>query len=199
MKLFKVISTFLIVLFFISQIIIYMSIFKTEQQKYTVIKSDPDFEIRFYPSATLATIQMNVKSYKELSNSGFRTLAGYIFGGNESRKNISMTAPVHMDIKDTGSSMSFVMPEQYTTENLPKPNNTDIVLARSEDEYVAVVTFGGYSSDEKIKANTEKLISLLQKNGIAHKGNFRYLGYNPPYQLFGRRNEIIVTVDWNNK
>ncbi len=176
-----------------------MSIFKTEQQKYTVIKSDPDFEIRFYPSATLATIQMNVKSYKELSNSGFRTLAGYIFGGNESRKNISMTAPVHMDIKDTGSSMSFVMPEQYTTENLPKPNNTDIVLARSEDEYVAVVTFGGYSSDEKIKANTEKLISLLQKNGIAHKGNFRYLGYNPPYQLFGRRNEIIVTVDWNNK
>ena len=199
MKLFKVISTFLIVLFFISQIFIYMSIFKTEQQKYTVIKSDPDFEIRFYPSATLATIQMNVKSYKELSNSGFRTLAGYIFGGNESRKNISMTAPVHMDIKDTGSSMSFVMPEQYTTENLPKPNNTDIVLARSEDEYVAVVTFGGYYSDEKIKANTEKLISLLQKNGIAHKGNFRYLGYNPPYQLFGRRNEIIVTVDWNNK
>ncbi|HRH58784.1 MAG TPA: heme-binding protein, partial [Chitinophagales bacterium] len=198
-KLFKVISTFLIVLFFISQIFIYMSIFKTEQQKYTVIKSDPDFEIRFYPSATLATIQMNVKSYKELSNSGFRTLAGYIFGGNESRKNISMTAPVHMNIKDTGSSMSFVMPEQYTTENLPKPNNTDIVLTRSEDEYVAVVTFGGYSSDEKIKANTEKLISLLQKNGIAHKGNFRYLGYNPPYQLFGRRNEIIVTVDWNNK
>lgn len=176
-----------------------MSIFKTEQQKYTVIKSDRDFEIRFYPAATLATIQMNAKSYKELSGSGFRTLAAYIFGGNESGKNISMTAPVHMDIKDSGSSMSFVMPEQYNTENLPKPNNSNIVLTKSENEYVAVVTFGGYSSDEKIKTNTEKLISLLEKNKISHKGNFRYLGYNPPYQLFGRRNEIIVTVDWDNK
>jgi hypothetical protein len=27
-------------------------------------------------------------------------------------------------------------------------------------------------------------------------GNHRYLGYNPPYQVVGRRNEIIVTIDW---
>lgn len=176
-----------------------MSIFKTEQQKYSVLQSDGDFEIRFYPSVTLATIEMNVKSYKELSNSGFRTLAGYIFGGNESNKSISMTAPVHMDIKDTVSSMSFVMPAQYNMEDLPKPNNSKIVLKKSNDEYVAAIKFGGYSSDEKIKANTEKLTTLLEKKGITHKGDFRFLGYNPPYQLFGRRNEIIVSVDWNVK
>ena len=176
-----------------------MSIFKTEQQKYTVIQSMDEVEIRFYPAATLATIQMNAKSYKELANSGFRTLAGYIFGGNTSNKNISMTAPVHMDIKETGSSMSFVMPEQYNKENLPTPNDSKIIITESEDEYVAAIRFGGYSSDEKIKENKEKLNALLQQKGITHHGNFRYLGYNPPYQLFGRRNEIIVNIDLQKK
>ena len=110
-----------------------------------------------------------------------------------------MTAPVHMDIKETGSSMSFVMPAQYNKENLPTQNNSKIIITESADEYVAVIRFGGYSSDEKIKENKEKLNALLQQKGIAHYGNFRYLGYNPPYQLFGRRNEIIVNIDWQKK
>ena len=110
-----------------------------------------------------------------------------------------MTAPVHMDIKETGSSMSFVMPAQYNKENLPTPNNSKIIITESADEYVAAIRFGGYSSDEKIKENKEKLNALLQQKGITHYGNFRYLGYNPPYQLFGRRNEIIVNIDWQKK
>ncbi len=199
MKAFKIIIAALFILFFLSQLIITMSIFKTEQQKYAVIQSMDEVEIRFYPAATLATIQMNAKSYKELANSGFRTLAGYIFGGNTSNKNISMTAPVHMDIKETGSSMSFVMPEKYNKENLPTPNDSKIIITESADEYVAAIRFGGYSSDEKIKENKEKLNALLQQKGITHYGNFRYLGYNPPYQFFGRRNEIIVNIDWQKK
>ena len=199
MKLLKITTAVLLVVFIISQIYITMSIFKTEQQKYTLLQSIGDMEIRFYPSATLATIQMNARSYKELSSAGFRKLAGYIFGGNAANKNISMTAPVHMDIKETGSSMSFVMPEAYNTENLPKPTDSKIVLTESGDEYVAAIRFGGYSSDEKIKENTEKLKTILMNKGIVHHGNFRYLGYNPPYQLFGRKNEIIVTVEWNKK
>lgn len=199
MKIVKITLAVICILLIISQIYITMSIFKTEQQKYTVIQSDGDVEIRFYPSATLATIQLNAKTYKELSNSGFRSLASFIFGGNNAGKNIPMTAPVHMDINNPVSSMSFVMPQQYSLENLPKPNDAKIVLEQSADEYVAAVKFGGYSSDEKIKLNTEKLNSLLQKKGITHHGNFRLLGYNPPYQFFGRRNEIIVTIDWNQK
>lgn len=199
MKLLKIALAVVLSIFIISQIYITMSIFKTEQQKYTVIETTKDFEIRFYPSATLATIPMDFKTYKELSNSGFKTLAGYIFGGNTANKSISMTAPVHMNIKDTGSSMSFVMPEGYNKDNLPRPNNSKIVLTKSADEYVAALKFGGYSSDDKIKENTEKLNSFLLKKGISHHGNFRYLGYNPPFQLFGRRNEIIVTIDWYKK
>jgi hypothetical protein len=36
----------------------------------------------------------------------------------------------------------------------------------------------------------------MKENGITSYGNYRFLGYNPPYQFIGRRNEIIVSVEW---
>jgi len=125
-----------------------MSANKTEEQKYAVIHKDKYFEIRFYPSATIATINSNAKTYKELSGPGFRKLAGYIFGGNESNTSISMTSPVYMDINDSVSSMSFVMPSSYIEENLPKPNDPNVLIQKTADEYVAVIQFGGFASDK---------------------------------------------------
>ncbi|MGF1583825.1 MAG: heme-binding protein [Bacteroidales bacterium] len=167
---------------------------KTEEQKYTVVSSNEEFEIRFYPSATLAKVYMTANSYREISGPGFRTLAGYIFGGNESETKISMTAPVHMDISGDRSSMSFVMPSSYNPDNLPRPDDTRVIIEKTEDEHVAVIKFSGYASDTKIKKQSEKLRNLLVENGIEYYGNFRYLGYNPPYQFINRRNEIIVSV-----
>jgi hypothetical protein len=50
-----------------------------------------------------------------------------------------------------------------------------------------------------LKFYAEKLQKLLKENGITPHGNYRFLGYNPPYQFVGRRNEIIVAVDWKDK
>ena len=107
-----------------------------------------------------------------------------------------MTSPVQMDINDTVSTMSFVMPSGYTKENLPKPNDPNVQIINTADEYVAVIRFGGYASDKDLKFYSEKLQNLLKENGITSFGNYRLLGYNPPFQFFGRRNEIIVSVDW---
>jgi len=197
MRTIKITGILFIGLFVLVQFYLIMATNRTEQQKYKVIHTEKEFEIRFYPSATFATIESIAKTYKELSNPGFRQLAGYIFGGNEANKQISMTSPVHMDVNDTASSMSFVMPSNYDTSNLPKPNNTNVKISTSADEYVAVLQFGGYANDKELKANTAKLQKLLLDKGIKTFGHYRYLGYNPPYQVFGRRNEIIIKVDWN--
>ena len=173
-----------------------MSTNKTEEQKYSLVRKYKDFEIRFYPSATIATINSNSKTYRDLSGPGFRKLAGYIFGGNEANTKISMTTPVQMDINDSVSTMSFVMPSAYTKENLPKPNDPNVQIKNTADEYVAVIRFGGYASDKDLKFYSEKLQNLLKENGITPHGNYRFLGYNPPYQFIDRRNEIIVAVDW---
>ena len=168
---------------------------KSETQLYKVIRKEKEFEIRFYPSATMAMITSSAKTYKELGSSGFTKLAGYIFGGNKDKKQIAMTSPVHMDIGDTISSMSFVMPSNYNKDNLPLPDNSNIAIKTTPDEYVAAITFDGFASQEAIKRHTDILESALKEKHLSYFGHFRYLGYNPPYQLFGRRNEIIVSVN----
>jgi len=199
MKAFIIIVVIVIVIIFVFQSFLIMSTNKTEEQKFSLIKKYEDFEIRFYPSATFASISSAAKTYRELSGPGFQKLAGYIFGGNASNTKISMTSPVQMDINDTASTMSFVMPSGYTKENLPKPNNPNVEIKTTPDEYVAVLKFGGFASDKDLKFYTEKLQKLLLQNEITAYGNFRFLGYNPPFQFLGRRNEIIVSVYWTEK
>lgn len=169
----------------------------SETQAYKVLRTEKDFEIRFYPSTTIATINSSAKTYKELGSSGFSKLAGYIFGGNNEKKQIAMTSPVHMDINDSVSTMSFVMPLNYNKDNLPLPNNSEVKIETTADEYVAAIRFNGFASDKDIKENKEKLENVLKAKSISYYGHFRYLGYNPPYQLFGRRNEIIVAINWS--
>jgi len=169
---------------------------KTETQSYRVVRTEKEFEIRLYPPAIFATVTSPAKSYKDLASPGFRKLASYIFGGNQSNQSIAMTSPVHMDINDTISSMSFVMPSNYTKENLPKPNNSEVEVHSIGQEYVAAISFGGYANDEDIKTYSAKLENALKANAISYQGNFRFLGYNAPYQFWGRRNEIIVGISW---
>jgi hypothetical protein len=167
-----------------------------EKQRYEVIKNEKDFEIRYYPPATFATIRSSAKTYREISGSGFRKIAGYIFGNNEASSKIAMTSPVHMDISDEGSSMSFVMPSAYDIKKLPRPNDADVQLHETKGEYAAAIEFGGYANDQSIKKHAAQLAQLLNEKGIKTIGHFRYLGYNPPYQFIGRKNEVIVAIDW---
>lgn len=172
------------------------SLITEETQPYKVIKTEKEFEIRLYPSAAMATVSMKAKSYKELSSAGFRKLASYIFGGNKENKSIAMTTPVYMDINDQQSSMSFVMPSEYNKNNLPTPNDSSVKLTTTNEEYVAAIQFGGYANDESIKKYAAQLENALKAKKIEYYGNFRFLGYNAPYQFWNRKNEIIVNVRW---
>ena len=131
-----------------------------------------------------------------MANSGFRKLAKFIFGGNEENTGISMTAPVRMNMSDKGSAMSFVMPEKYDENTLPKPKDGSIQIHKSVAQYVAVISFGGYATDEKINDYKEKLMSLLKDRNIKMVGEYNFLGYNAPYQFVGRTNEISIPVEW---
>ena len=190
--------SFLLIILFIITIPIVMSFTKTsiEKQKYRLVKKEKEFEIRFYPPAILATTRSAVKSYRELGSSGFRKIAGYIFGGNETSTKIAMTAPVHMDISDKGSSMSFVMPSQYTLDKLPRPADSRVELHESAAVYMAAIEFGGYANDEKIKQYADRLVQALNRNGIKTTGNPTFLGYNAPYELIGRKNEVVIAIEW---
>ena len=185
-------------LFAAFQIYTTMATEKTETQPYKVIRIEKEFEIRYYPEATLAKINSTAKSYRNLGNSGFGTLAKYIFGGNEEKKQIGMTSPVHMEIGDSISTMAFVMPATMRKENLPGPLSGNILLETTAPEYVAAIRFGGFSNNESIEAHKKLLETALKAHGLNYSSNFRYLGYNPPYQVIGRRNEVIVHLNASN-
>jgi hypothetical protein len=194
MKLMLIVSGLVILLLIAVQIYTSMASKKSETQPYKVIRVEKEYEIRYYPPALLAKVSSGSSTYGDLGKSGFRQLAQYIFGGNKAQKQIAMTTPVHMEISDSGASMAFVMPGHLKTDQLPLPNNPEIKLIQSQAETVAVLQFGGFSNDERINEHKEILKKLLHRDKIACKGNFRFLGYNPPYQLLGRKNEIMVTI-----
>jgi hypothetical protein len=171
-----------------------MSSSKIEQYPYEVIKKYNGFEIRKYEASLFTSVRMNTDEYKKASGSGFSILAGYIFGGNKSKEKIAMTSPVAMTLEDSMTVM-FMVPKAYELENLPEPDNKNIQFKTEPEKTVAAITFGGWASNEKIETYKEKLISLLESENINHTNQFYFLGYNPPYEMINRKNEIIVELE----
>jgi hypothetical protein len=128
-------------------------------------------------------------------SSGFRSVANYIFGGNERNQKISMTAPVVMNLGDT-ASMYFVMPKEYGKDDLPKPNSPNVEVTEVGSKVLAVLRFGGFSSDRSIKTHCDELGKTLSEQGIEPLSDFMYMGYNAPWDVINRRNEVAVEVAW---
>lgn len=170
---------------------------RTETQKYDVVFKLENFEIRFYPEAMLATVEMK-GTYDNSRNSGFSVLAGYIFGGNEENTQIAMTSPVRMSGSENLNAMSFVLPSEMEFDKLPEPRDKRILLHKSKPVYSASIRFGGYANELEIAKHRKKLVETLKQLNIQHTGQFEFLGYNPPYQMVNRRNEVVVElVDFN--
>jgi hypothetical protein len=164
-----------------------------ETYPYVVNKRYSTFEIRSYEATLFTSVTLSVKEYKAASSKGFSILASYIFGGNERNEKIAMTSPVTMSLEDS-TTMMFMVPKKFNKETLPRPNQSSIEFKEEPEKTVAAFTFGGWANDERIEKFKQKLISALNAEGIAYTNRFYYLGYNPPYEVFNRKNEVIVEL-----
>ena len=182
-----------IVLLVLSQFFMAYQSNKIETPKYTVLKTYDDFELRQYGSMILAQTVMKSNSYENTSNQGFRTVASYIFGGNEQNKKIAMTAPVIMEMGDD-TKMSFVMPKEHSMESLPEPSSDDVEILKVSPKKYAVISFPGYANNKKIDKYAKKLLKSIKSEGLETVGNVKFMGYNAPWQVIGRKNEIAVEV-----
>ena len=182
-----------IVLLILSQFFMAYQSNKIESPKYTVLKSYDDFELRQYGSMILAQTVMPSASYENTSSQGFRTVASYIFGGNDENKKIAMTAPVIMEMGDD-TKMSFVMPKEHSMESLPEPSSEEVKILKVSPKKYAVITFPGYANNKKIDKYAKKLLKSIKSEGLETVGNVKFMGYNAPWQVIGRKNEIAVEV-----
>ena len=183
----------ILLLIVIVQIYLSRSTKLTEQHNYKVIKKFDKFEIRKYDAALFSSVKLNNKGYKESSSEGFRILAGYIFGDNDAKEKIAMTSPVVMELGDS-SKMMFMVPKNYNLKNLPNPKNSKIVFEKEEEKIIAAIRFDGWADDEKIEKYKTILMNELANEKLNFINKFSFLGYNPPYEVMNRRNEIVVEL-----
>lgn len=178
---------------------VFMQIFALNEQKnietypYVINKKYDSFETRNYEASLFTSVQLSGNKYKDESGKGFSILAGYIFGGNEKNEKIAMTSPVAMSLEDS-MTMMFMVPKKFKKETLPRPNQSQIKFQQEPAKTVAAISFGGWANDEKIDKYKQKLIEAMEAEGIVYSNRFYYLGYNPPFEFFNRKNEIIVEL-----
>ena len=164
-----------------------------ETYTYKLKKKYDTFEIRSYEATLFSSVKINSKEYKDASRKGFSILAGYIFGGNKSNETTAMTSAVAMSLEESMTVM-FMVPKKFNKETLPQPNESQIEFKVEPAKIVAAITFDGWASDERIEAYKQQLKAALDNEGIAYTNNFYFLGYNPPFELLNRRNEVIVEL-----
>jgi hypothetical protein len=164
-----------------------------EMYPYVVVKKYDAFEVRKYEASLFTTVTLPPNSYKESSSQGFSALAGYIFGGHERGEKIAMTSPVAMSLEDS-MTMMFMVPKKFNKETLPRPNQSQIEFREEPAKTVAAITFGGWADDKRIAEYKRQLTTALDAAGIAYTNRFYFLGYNPPFEVINRRNEVIVEL-----
>jgi hypothetical protein len=182
-----------IVLFIVAQFFIHRSSTKIEMYPYTVAKVVEGLEIRNYKARLFTNVPLANQGYKQNASKGFSKLGGYIFGANARNQKIAMTSPVSMTLGPQ-PTMGFMVPQGIRKDDLPKPNQAEITFKQEPKKTMAVITFSGWANDATIKEHKDALIAVLKTNGIKHSNQFYCFGYNPPYDLFFRKNEIAVEL-----
>jgi len=203
-------------------ILISSHVMAIEEPRYELVLAQEDFQLRRYSPMLIAQVTVS-GDLSTASNRGFRQVADFIFGANEDpikkeAQKIAMTAPVVIEdvsskiamtvpvIVQTESGpgqsskealwkLAFVMPRQFTLENLPRPKNPNIEIQKLAEREVAVVTFSGWVSEADYQKQTERLRTWIQQQGWRAAGEPQLSRYNPPWTLpFWRRNEVWLPI-----
>jgi len=193
MKIISILLGIVLLAFVIIQLFALNSQRNIETYHYKVTKKYDGFEIRTYDATLFTSVKLSTKNYKESSSKGFSILAGYIFGGNDRNEKIAMTSPVAMSLEDS-MTMLFMVPKKFDKETLPQPNQSQIKLRTEPAKTVAAIQFKGWANDAKIETYKQKLIAALDKQSLSYTNRFYFLGYNAPYEVFNRKNEVIVEL-----
>jgi hypothetical protein len=167
----------------------------TEQQKYQVLQSRGNFELRDYAPCVVADVVVT-GSAEQASNQAFRPLFNYISGANCSADSLSMTAPVIQEAAgDERWTVSFVLPEHHTGDEYPTPIDPKVSLRKVPQELAAALRWSGRWTSRNVAKRTHELEQAIEQEGWRVTGDPRWARFDPPWKPpFARRNEIVIPV-----
>lgn len=180
----------------------------SETPAYSVDLSDGAIEVRAYASHIMAEVTVSGDRSGAI-NRGFRLLAGYIFGGNETKAKVAMTSPVVQTpseqiamtspVVQSGQGdewvVQFMMPQSYTMATLPVPKDDRVRFVTTKPERQAVIRFSGLAGEAALKAQEQALRDWAAAKGMKLTAGPRYYFYDSPMTLpWNRRNEVAFSV-----
>jgi DNA gyrase inhibitor GyrI len=174
-----------------------------EEPAFRALESEGDHQIRDYPAMTVAETVVEGPR-KDALKAGYRILSDYLKSAD-----LGFAVPVMQDSGDPMGSdpplfdddlegawrTRFVMPPDRAAADLPEPPE-GIELVELPARKVAVVSFSGKATDERLAEQEDRLRGWLAKRGERSNGEPEYAFYNSP-MIPGplRRNEVWLAVN----
>jgi hypothetical protein len=178
---------------------------------YQVIKQLEGYEIRSYGAMTVAQIGLEGAS-SGIRDEAFGVLRDYLNGANlkqpieittirgetkETSTRIAMTSPVLVEEGDERIVVSFVLPEQYTSQDAPRPTDPRVRILDIPEHKVAVRLASANAGDDDLVREREQLAQDLERDGRTPVSSFRVAWFGSPWVFpLMRSIEIHVAVWW---
>ena len=208
---------------------------KCEKPKYALIKKIETgsrnwygavrtVEVRRYAPYIIAAFTADANApMREIMGKGFMSVAGYIFGKNESKsggadkvamtspvvsekvamtspvvsEKVAMTSPVVSESAGEAYTVSFIMPSKYTMDTLPTPVDPRVTLKEVPSRTLAALRWRGPSVKEEVmQAYAGELREVLEREGLEIQRDEPLLfQYHPPFAPpWMRINEVLFEV-----
>ncbi|HUT54928.1 MAG TPA: heme-binding protein [bacterium] len=195
-----------------------------EEARYEVVKKYGDFELRRYAPHLVAEVEVK-GTFGSAAYQAFQTLFKYIDGNNVKQEKIAMTAPVEQQTgekipmtapvtqrpaesekipmtapvtqsKGGGSYfIGFVMPADYTMENIPEPLDPKVKIREVPARMVAARQYSGSWGKRNYEKNLRILRDAISQAGLKPIAEPVFARYNHPGVASSkRRNEVLIEV-----
>jgi SOUL heme-binding protein len=167
-----------------------------EMPPYTMQQADGDVELRQYGTHTVAEVTV-AGDRDSAIGTGFRVLAGYIFGGNAGGQKIAMTVPVAQSpaAAEGQWTVRFMMPAAFDAATLPAPDDARIRFVTVPPERQVALQFSGLRGSAVLTAKTTALRAWAETAGLKITAGPHFYFYDGPMTLpWNRRNEVAFTV-----
>ncbi|XP_071795897.1 heme-binding protein 2-like [Asterias amurensis] len=167
---------------------------------FTSMLTTKDYEFRAYPASKWVSTTIIGADYKSATSEGFDKLFQYISGQNSQKQKIEMTAPViNRVIPGQGPTcadnftVSFMVPFELQA-NTPMPTDSTIFMYTLPAHKSYVRSYTGFSDETKFLAEAQALAGALNSTQTYDQSYFYTAGYDSPFNIFNRHNEVWFIV-----
>eukprot|EP00205_Picochlorum_sp_RCC944_P001695 CAMPEP_0182605654 /NCGR_PEP_ID=MMETSP1330-20130603/608_1 /TAXON_ID=464278 /ORGANISM="Picochlorum sp., Strain RCC944" /LENGTH=143 /DNA_ID=CAMNT_0024823709 /DNA_START=321 /DNA_END=752 /DNA_ORIENTATION=- len=137
----------------------------------------------------------------EAGSEAFMRLFRYISGANERNQKIEMTVPVLASVQPgqgpfckENFTYHFYLPREFQKDP-PKPTDPRVTNVEVDALNVAVLSYPGWSNENKVISHGKELFEFLKQDNVTYTSeNYFTAGYDSPFRLTDRHNEVWVQV-----